>query len=412
MSTVSVNTQISDSVEPDLATIAIRSGHNRTGEMEHSEPIFATSSFVFDSAEHAAAMFAETSAGNIYSRFTNPTVSAFESRLGAMERANYCIGTSSGMSAISAVTLGLLKAGDHVVACREMFGSTISLFTKIFQPFGISVTLVPVHEVAAWQNAITPKTKMMFVESPSNPLGRVANIVALSNLAKQHSALLVVDNCFCTPALQRPLSLGADIVVHSATKYLDGQGRCVGGAIAITDTNLHDKLFAVLRAMGPSMSPFNAWIFLKGLETLDLRMEKHCHNARKLAEWLYSDSRVEKVFYAGIPDHPDHGLAKRQQNGFGGVVSFQVPGGREAAWRVIDATKMASITANLGDVKTTITHPATTTHARIAQEQRDEAGVTENLIRVSVGIEGIDDIIGDINRGLSSLSVTDDFRTD
>lgn len=385
------------------ATQSLRSDRIRTAAREHSEPIFATSSFVFDSAEQAAALFSEQHAGNIYSRFTNPTVSAFESRLGAMERAEYCIATASGMAAITGMVLALLKPGDHIVASREMFGSTVSLFNKICNRFNIETTLVPLVDNAAWQHALRKNTKLLFLETPSNPTCLVADIRQLAMIAHKAGALLAVDNCFCTPVLQQPLALGADIIIHSATKYLDGQGRCVGGAMATNNASIHDDFFAMLRTTGPSMSPFNAWVFLKGLETLMVRMRAHCKSAQVLAQFLDRHDKVEQVFYPGLPDHPQHQLATRQQSGFGGIVSFLIKGARAQAWRLIDNTRLLSITANFGDTKSTITHPATTTHARITNQQRADAGISDNLIRVSVGLEDVHDLIADLETGLAAI---------
>lgn len=388
-----------------LETLAIRSGHVRGPEREHAEPIFATSSYVFESAEHAASLFAEEEIGNVYSRFTNPTVATFETRLGYLEGGQYCIGTSSGLAAITGLMLCRLKAGDHVVASRELFGSTISLFNKIFSRFDISVTLVPVVEETAWQQAIQPNTKMLFLETPTNPLCQIADIRKMAEIAHDVGALLVVDNCFCTPILQQPLAMGADVVVHTATKFLDGQGRCVGGAIVTNDETIHDDYFAMMRTTGPSMSPFNAWVFLKGLETLSLRMTKHCDNARAVAEWLQRQEGIENVFYPGIESHPGHELSKSQQTGFGAVVSFQLEGGRSMSWKFINATRVISITANLGDAKTTITHPASTTHGRLTEQERKESGITEGLIRIAVGLEDVADIIADLERGLIASRV-------
>lgn len=389
-----------DADELGAATLAIRSGHVRSHEREHAEPIFTTSSFVFDSAEQAAALFAEEEPGNVYSRFTNPTVSTFETRLGYLEAGQYCVGTSSGLAAITGLVLCHLKAGDHVIASRELFGSTISLFNKIFSRFEIGVSLVPVADESAWKDALQPNTRMLFLETPTNPLCQIADISRMAEIAKSRDALLVVDNCFCTPILQQPLSLGADVVIHTATKYLDGQGRCVGGAMVTNDEELHDNYIAMLRTAGPCMSPFNAWVFLKGLETLSLRMAKHCENARAVSDWLQQQDGIEKVFYPGLATHPGHHLAKIQQKDFGGVVSFRMKGDRSASWKLINATQMLSITANLGDVKTTITHPASTTHGRLSQQERDASGITENLIRVAVGLEDVSDIIADLERGL------------
>ncbi len=384
-------------------TKAVRAGQNRSPEREHSEPIHATSSFVFDSAAQAAALFAEQEVGNIYSRFTNPTVRGFESRLGALEGGSYCVATASGMAAISGLLLSQLQPYDHVVIARELFGSTFSLFGKIFRRFLIDYTAVPVADVSAWHHVIRDNTRMLFLETPTNPLCDIADIRALAALAKQVGAILVVDNCFCTPVLQRPLALGADVVIHTATKYLDGQGRCVGGAMVTDNPEIHDAFFGMMRTTGPSMSPFNAWVFLKGLETLPLRMERHCENANFLTHWLGGHPAVERVFYSGNPDHPGHALASSQQSGYGGVVSFQVRGGRREAWSVIDHTRLVSITANLGDVRTTITHPASTTHARVSPEEREVAGVTENLIRISVGLENMEDVSRDLASGLDTL---------
>ncbi len=390
--------------DPDweLATRAIRVGHRRTPEHEHSEPIFATSSFVFESAAEAAAVFAGDRPGNIYGRFTNPTVRAFEERLAAMEGGECCVATASGMSAILATCMGLLQQGDHLLSSRSIFGSTTVLFDKYLSRFGIETSYVELADLAAWEAAIRPQTKLLFVETPSNPLTALGDIRALADLAHAHDCLLVVDNCFCTPALQRPLALGADIVVHSATKYIDGQGRALGGAVVGDAQRVGEEVFGVLRTAGPSMSPFNAWIFLKGLETLELRMQAHSAAAQQLAEWLESNPAVERVHYPGLPSHPQHELARRQQKAPGGIVSFEVKGGREAAWRVIDSTRMLSITANLGDTKTTITHPASTTHGRLSEEQRQAAGISQGLVRIAVGLEAQDDIRKDLARGLDA----------
>ena len=385
-----------------LATRAIRSGQQRTDEAEHNEPIFMTSSFVFKSAAEAAARFADELPGNIYSRFTNPSVRLFQERLAALEGGECCVATASGMSAILATCMSLLRAGDHIVCSSSVFGSTVSLFDKVLPRFGVETTFVPLSDGAAWEAAIRPNTRMLFVETPSNPLMELGDIRQLAAVAKAHDCLLVVDNCFCTPILQRPLELGADIVIHSATKYLDGQGRCVGGAVVGDRERVGKEIFGFLRTAGPSMSPFNAWVFAKGLETLPLRMRLHCENAMVLAQWLKAQPQVLKVHYPGLPEHPQHERARRQQSGFGGVLSFEIAGGREAAWRLIDALELISITANLGDVKTTITHPATTTHGRIAPEQRAAAGITEGLLRVSVGLEDVRDLQRDLARGLQA----------
>jgi O-succinylhomoserine sulfhydrylase len=386
-----------------FATRAIRTGHQRTAEGEHSEPIFPTSSFVFASAAEAAARFSGEAPGNIYARFTNPTVRNFEQRLAALEGGECCVATASGMSAILATCMGLLQAGDHVVCSRSVFGTTTLLFTKYLSRFGIETSFVGLSDIGAWERALRPQTRLLFLETPSNPLTEMADIRLLASLAHENSCLLVVDNCFCTPALQRPLALGADIVVHSATKYLDGQGRCIGGAVVGDAKLVGEEVFGVLRTAGPSMSPFNAWVFLTGLETLELRMQAHCRNAQQLAEWLLAHPQVAQVYYPGLPSHPQHGLVNRQQKASGGIVSFDVKGGQRAAWSVIDATQMVSITANLGDTKTTLTHPATTTHGRLTPEQRAETGIGDGLVRVAVGLEDIEDIQQDLARGLDKL---------
>ncbi len=383
-----------------LETLGIRVGHQRTGEAEHSEPIFATSSFVFENAAEAAARFAGTSEGNIYSRFTNPTVHAFEQRLAALEGGEACVATASGMSAILCTCMALLQQGDHMVSSRSIFGSTTMLFNKYLARFGISTDYADLGDPADWERCIKPETRLLFVETPSNPLTELGDIRALADLAQANGCLLVVDNCFCTPVLQRPLALGADIVIHSATKYLDGQGRAVGGAVVGDRKRVGEEVFGVLRTAGPTMSPFAAWIFLKGLETLSLRMQAHSANAQRLAEWLVGRPGVNAVHYPGLEGHPQHALAARQQRLPGGIVAFEVSGGREGAWRVIDATRMLSITANLGDTKTTITHPATTTHGRLSEEERRAAGIGDGLVRVAVGLEAFADIRDDLARGL------------
>ncbi len=395
---------LSDWSEFDVATQAVRAGQVRSAEGEHNDSIFMTSSFVFRDAREAAARFAETEPGNVYSRFTNPTVRTFEERLAALEGGEYCVATGSGMGAILTLCLAVLRAGDHVVASRDLFGSTVSLFTKILSKFGIDTTFVALSDLDGWRQALQPQTKLLFLESPSNPLSEVADLAAMEELARGHGALLAVDNVMCTPVLQRPFEYGADIVVHSATKYLDGQGRCVGGAVVVRDEELYSQLFTVLRTAGPSMSPFNAWVFLKGLETLSLRMYAHSHNAMELAEWLQTHPAVTHVYYPGLSSDPHHALAARQQSAFGGIVSFTVQGGRSEAWSVIDATRMLSITANLGDTKTTITHPASTTHGRLTDEQRRAADIGEDLIRISVGLEALEDIQADLARGLDAVA--------
>lgn len=383
-----------------FATNAVRAGHQRTNENEHSEPIFTTSSFVFSSAAEAAARFSGEEPGNIYSRFTNPTVRVFEQRLASLENAECCVATASGMSAITATILGLLSTGDHIVSSRSIFGTTTVLLTNIIARLGIETTFVDLSDLGAWEGAIRTETKLLFLETPSNPLGELVDIAALSEIAHKHGCLLAVDNCLCTPALQKPLNLGADIVIHSATKYIDGQGRCMGGAVCGTNDVVGEGVFGFLRSAGPTMSAFNAWVFLKGLETLKLRMTAHSAAALELAEWLEQQPEVKRVYYPGLQSHPQYELARTQQSGFGGVVSFELNGGKDESWRLIDSTRLLSITANLGDAKTTITHPATTTHGRLTLEQRTEAGISDSLIRVAVGLEEIDDIKDDLLRGM------------
>ncbi len=388
--------------ELEFDTLAVRAGVSRTQEGEHSEAMFLTSSFVFDSAAHAAARFGGTEAGNIYSRFTNPTVRMFEQRLAALEGGERAVATSSGMAAILATCLAFLSAGDHVVCSRAVFGTTNVLFEKYFKKFGVAVTFVDLTNINDWQAAITTQTKLFFLETPSNPICEVADIALLADLAHQHGILLAVDNCFCTPALQKPLALGADLVIHSATKYLDGQGRALGGAV-VGSHKLLEEVYGVVRTCGPSMSPFNAWVFLKGLETLRLRMEAHSANTLALATWLAQQPKVKQVNYAGLATHPQHQLAAQQQRAFGGVLSFVVEGEREGAWRFIDGTKIMSITANLGDAKTTITHPASTTHGRLSPEAKAAASISEGLIRIAVGLEDIADLKADCVRGFANM---------
>ena len=390
----------SSKLQPD--TIAIRGGYQRSHENEHSEAMFLTSSYVFENAATAAKYFSNELQGNVYSRYTNPTVRSFEQRLAAMEEGEQCVATASGMAAALSVIMAFLQTGDHVVCSQDVFGSTRVMMDKYITKFGVTVTYVPLANLDAWRSAIQPNTKMMFCETPSNPMSEIADLEALSAIAKQSDALFVVDNCFCTPVLQKPLLWGADIVVHSATKYIDGQGRCLGGAV-VGSAELMEQVVGFLRAAGPTMSAFNAWVFLKGLETLRVRMQAHSANAAALAEWLNAHPKVTKVYYAGLPDHAGHELAKKQQSDFGGVVSFCVNGGQEAAWQVIDSTKMLSLTANLGDTKTTIVHPATTTHGRLSSEARAAAGIVDGLIRVAVGLEDIIDIKADLELGLSAL---------
>lgn len=381
-------------------TLSVRAGNAPTALGENSEAIFLNSSFRFESAAQAAARFSGEEPGNIYSRFTNPTVTAFQDKLAAMEGAEQCVATASGMSAILACVMGLCSAGDHVVASQSIFGTSVQLFTNILKRWGLEVTLVSLTDITAWQTAITPKTKLFFAETPSNPLTEVCDIQALADIAHHAGAYLVVDNCFCTPVIQRPLALGADIIIHSATKYIDGQGRCLGGAVLGSKT-LMEPVYGFLRTAGVTMSAFNAWVFLKGLETLPIRMEAHARKALALATWLEAQPQVARVFYPGLKSHPQHALAMQQQSSGGGIVSFEVKPKngqteQEAAWALIDATEMISITANLGDAKSTITHPATTTHSRVSKEARAASGVKDGLIRIAVGLEHEDDLKADL----------------
>jgi len=389
--------------EFDFDTRAVRAGQQRTLEGEHSEAIFPTSSYVFASASEAAARFSGDQPGNIYSRFTNPTVRTFEERLASLEGGERCVATSSGMAAILATCAGLLKAGDHIVSSRSIFGTTTVLFTTYLAKFGIETTFVPLADSQAWDDAIRPETRLLFLETPSNPLTEIADIAELAVIARENNCVLAVDNCFCTPVLQRPLELGADIVIHSATKYLDGQGRCIGGAVVGSEELVGKDVYGFLRTAGPTMSPFNAWVFLKGLETLPVRMRAICASALALARWLEQQAHVARVYHPGLASHPRHELAKRQQDDFGGIVSFELKGGREDAWKVIDATRVFSITANLGDTKSTVTHPASTTHGRLTPEQRDAAGISDGLIRLAVGLESVADLQTDLERGFSVL---------
>jgi O-succinylhomoserine sulfhydrylase len=384
----------------NFATRAVRAGQVRTHEHEHSEVIYPTSSFVFSSAADAEARFSGEIPGNIYSRFTNPTVRTFEERLASLENAEYCVATASGMAAITATILGLLKTGDHIVSSRSIFGTTTILLTNFIAKLGIATTFVELSDLSAWEKAITPETKLLFLETPSNPLLELVDIAALAEIAHKHGCLLAVDNCLCTPALQQPINLGADIIIQSATKYIDGQGRCMGGAVCGKKEIVGDGIYGFLRSAGPTMSTFNAWVFLKGLETLKLRMQAHSAAAQEIAEWLEQQPEVKRVFYPGLESHPQHQLAKTQQSGFGGLLSFELNGGKEEGWRLIDATRLLSITANLGDTKSTITHPATTTHGRLSAEQRAESGISDGLIRVAVGLEDIEDIKADLLRGM------------
>ncbi len=380
-------------------TQAIRAGSLRSEFGENSEAIFLTSSYVFDSSAQAAARFAGTEPGNIYSRFTNPTVTMFQDRLAAMEGSEACVATSSGMSAILAIIMGLCSTGEHIVASRSIFGTTVQLFSNILKRWGLEITFVSLTNLNEWEDAIQKNTKLFFVETPSNPLTEVTDIKALSKIAHQKDIKLIVDNCFCSPALQRPLLLGADIIIHSATKYLDGQGRCLGGAV-LADKKTIEPIYQFLRSAGPTMSAFNAWVFLKGLETLSVRMDAHSRNALHLASWLESQPQIDRVYYPGLASHPQHKLALTQQKTGGAIVSFEVKGGQKEAWSLIDSTRLISITANLGDVKSTITHPTTTTHSRVSPEERQKAGIKDNLVRIAVGLEDIEDLKAD----LSSLS--------
>lgn len=383
-----------------LDTLAVRAGIERSQFGEHSEAMYLTSSFVFKSAAQAAARFGNQEPGNIYSRFTNPTVTVFEQRLAALEGAECCVATASGMAAITSCAMGLLKTGDHIVCSAGVFGATVQLFGNIMKRFGVETTFVSGTDVAGWQAAVQKNTRLFYVETPSNPLTEVYDIAALAAVAKKAGALLAVDNCFCSPALQQPLALGADVVIHSATKYLDGQGRVLGGAVLGKKSVIYEGVFGFLRTAGPTLSPFNAWVILKGLETLGIRMAAQSAVALELARWLESQPTVARVYYPGLPSHSQHELAMRQQKSGGAIVSFDVKGGKEAAWRIIDNTRLISITANLGDTKTTITHPASTTHGRITPEARAAAGLGDGLLRVAVGLENIGDLKADLARGM------------
>jgi O-succinylhomoserine sulfhydrylase len=383
-----------------IETLAVRAGNEMTEYGENSEALFLNSSFRFKNAAQAAARFGGTEPGNIYSRFTNPTVTMFQNKLAALEGAEQCVATSSGMSAILACVMGLCSAGDHIVASRSIFGTSVQLFSNILKRWGLHVTFVSLTDVEAWQSAVQANTKLFFVETPSNPLTEVCDIARLADVAHAAGAKLVVDNCFCTPAIQQPLKLGADIIIHSATKYIDGQGRCLGGAV-LGSKVLMEPVYGFLRTAGVTMSAFNAWVFLKGLETLHVRMEAHARNALHLATWLEAQPQVARVYYPGLASHPQHVLAMRQQISGGGIVSFEVKANvgqteQEAAWALIDATQLISITANLGDAKSTITHPATTTHSRVSAEARAEAGIKDSLVRIAVGLEHIEDLKADL----------------
>jgi len=386
----------------DMDTLAVRAGIERSQFNEHSEALYLTSSFVFGSAAEAAARFSGAEEGNVYARFTNPTVTVMQQRLAALEGAEACVATSSGMAAILSTVMALLSAGDHIVASRGLFGATQQLFGNILSRFGIETTFVPATDLAAYRAAVTPKTKLFFVESPSNPLTELVDIAAVAEIAHEAKALLAVDNCFCSPALQQPLKFGADLVIHSATKYLDGQGRVLGGAVCGSKV-LVDEVLKFLRTAGPCISPFNAWVILKGLETLKIRMAAQSASALELATWLEAQPQVARVHYPGLPSHPQYELARRQQSSGGAIVSFEVKGGREEAWRLVDATRVVSITANLGDTKTTLTHPASTTHGRISPEAREAAGIRESLLRVAVGLESVEDLKADLARGLAMI---------
>lgn len=386
-----------------VETHGVRTGQHRTNEGEHSEPIFTTSSYVFGSAAEAAARFSGEIPGNIYSRFTNPTVQAFEQRLAAIEGGERCVGTASGMVAILSACLALLKTGDHIVCSQSVFGSTILLLKNYLGRFGVDTTFVPLTDLDAWESACQDNTRMLILETPSNPLLELVDIQAVADIAHRHDAWLAVDNTLCTGVLQRPLELGADLSILSTTKYIDGQGRCVGGAVVGNEELVGKEIYGFMRSAGPSLSPFNAWTALKGLETLSLRMKAHSDNALQLAEWLEAQDKVERVYFPGLKSHPQYDLACRQQSGFSGLLSFDIKGGKDEAWRFIDATSLVSITANLGDTKSTITHPATTTHGRISPEERQAAGIGDNLIRLSVGLEGIDDLKRDLEAGLAAV---------
>lgn len=398
----------SDTHEDDIeaawgfSTLGIRHAELRGPEMEHSPAIHATSSFTFRSAGEAAATFSGERAGNVYGRFTNPTVQAFERRLARLEGAEACVATASGMAAILTLGLTVLRSGDHLLASKGLFGSTINLFNNYFTRLGIEVSYAALAEPAAWRAALRPNTRLLFLETPSNPLTEIGDIAAIADVAHAHGALLAVDNCFLTPVFQQPLKLGADFVIHSATKFLDGQGRCLGGAVLGDSQRVGKDVFGFMRTAGPCLSPFNAWVFLKGLETLAVRLKAHEENARHIAQWLAQHPRVRRVHYPGLASHPQHALALRQQRGFGSIVSFEVGGGRDAAFRLIDSTRLCSITANLGDARTTITHPATTTHGRITPEARMQAGITEGLIRLAIGLEDARDLERDLDSALGA----------
>jgi O-succinylhomoserine sulfhydrylase len=393
---------LAPNVPPGFDTAAVRGGQLRSDFQEHSEALFLTSSFVYKNAAEAARRFANEEAGFIYSRFTNPTVTMFQTRLAQLEGAESCTATATGMAAIASTVLGLLKQGDHIVSSRSVFGTVMPLFNQICSRFGIETTWVSPTNLDEWRTAIRPSTRMLFCETPSNPLAEVSDIAALADIARKSKTWLVVDNCLLTPALQRPLELGAHLVIHSATKYLDGQGRVLAGAVC-GSKELVDPVYGFVRTAGPALSPFNAWVCLKGMETLRLRIEAQSKSTMELAHWLAEHPKVKRVHYPGLATHPQHALAARQASMQGAVLSFEVHGDRSAAWKVVDAVKLISITANLGDTKSTITHPATTTHARITQAERDRAGIGDNLLRVAVGLESMNDLKADLSLGFSQL---------
>lgn len=389
---------MTDELKPD--TLAVRAGGVRSDFREHSEMLAITTSFVYKSAAEAARRFANEEPGNIYSRFTNPTVTMFQDRLAALEGAQACVATATGMAAVATTALGLLKSGDHIIAARGVFGTVVPLFDQILARLGISTTWVDLPDLGQWKKALRPATRLLFVETPSNPVCEVADIAGLAEISRKAGAILAVDNCMCTPVLQRPIGLGADLVIHSATKYIDGQGRVLAGAIAGRADLVSGPIFGFVRTAGPAISPFNAWVCLKGLETLPIRMRAQSANALAIARWLEAHPAVERVHYPGLESHPQHALAMRQQSSGGALLSFVVKGGREAAWRVIDAVRTISITANFGDVKSTVCHPATTTHGRIPAAEREKAGIVEGLLRLGVGLEDPSDVMADLARGL------------
>ncbi|MEY2777284.1 MAG: O-succinylhomoserine sulfhydrylase [Pseudomonadota bacterium] len=387
-----------------FSTLAVRAGTERSSFGEHSEALFLTSSFVFEDAEQAARRFQNQEDGTVYSRFTNPSVQMFEQRLAALEGAEDCVATASGMSAILAVCLGHLRSGDEILTTPSLFGATLQLFENYLTKFGISIWMVPLTDASAWADAIGPKTKLIYLETPSNPLLEIADLEAIGSAARDHGVITVVDNCFCTPALQRPLGYPIDLVLHSATKYIDGQGRVLGGAVAGPKA-LVDPIRQVVRTCGPSLSPFNAWVLHKSLETLKIRMQAHSASALALAQWLEQQPQVARVLYPGLASHPQHALAMRQQSAGGAVVSFELKGDspealQQAAFRLVNAVEVFSRTGNLGDTRSIITHPASTTHGRISEAARQKAGIGQGLIRLAVGLEDLEDLIQDLSRGL------------